>query len=146
MPIFKVKDADGKITSIIGESAAQVVDLNKKMGITVEIVEEVPVATFDKSHAQRGELGGFLPDLPPPPPPPPPPPVFFSEAGIDFKLAGGKLFKATWVDVDTLKDQDSADYRIEFEDDDIDQSKVHLMKKTWVEIQSVRTTNEKTFK
>jgi len=141
MPMFKVKDADGKITTIIGESAAQVVDLNKKMGINVEVIEEVPVATFDKPSSKISDLNGFLAE-----PPPPPPPLFFSEAGIDFKLAAGKLFKATWVDVDTLKGQDSADYRIEFDDDDIDQSKVHLMKKMWVEIQTAKTPNEKTSK
>ena len=129
MPMFKVKNSEGKTTELMGESAAQLRDLYGKMGEEIEVLEEVnhqivpPIPPAMNAHPRVFET--------------PKPDVYFSEAGLNFKLSNGKLFKASWVDI---SEAEGEDYRVEFKDDSIDKSKVSLMKKVWVEIQSNQTT------
>ena len=122
--MFRVKDPDGKISNVLGNSAKEVVELNKKMGVDVEVIEEKPILTNpDESSAANPD------GIAQPPGAPPQQDSYFTEAGIDFKVSRGKLYKAEWIVAD-----ECSDYRIEFLDETTDKSKIVLKKKTWTEI------------
>ena len=128
MPMYRVKNSEGKTTELMGESAEQLKDLYSKMGEEIEVLEEVnnkivppiPAAIVSQGRQLFQES-------------PRQPDVYFTEAGLNFKLSNGKLFKASWEDI---SEAEGEDYRVEFKDDSIDKSKVSLMKKVWVEIPS----------